>query len=144
MLPSPDVFASYVGKLGIDNNTHVVVYDNNEQLGLFSAQRVWWTFRVFGHNKISVLDGGLSKWIADGYSTTADIPEVIHKSFHASFQAELVKSYDDIQANFSSRNFTVLDARSSGRFNGTAPEPREGIDHRRCKICKSYTCDVFI
>ena len=129
MLPSADRFASYVGNLGIDNSTHVVIYDNNEQLGLFSAQRVWWTFRVFGHSLVSVLDGGLAKWITDGYDTTKDVSAVEAKRFNATYQKHAVKSFDDIQENFNSRQFQVLDARSSGRFNGTAPEPRQGTCH---------------
>lgn len=69
MIPSTDDFNKYVRNLGITNESHVVVYDNNEKLGVFSAPRVWWTFRVFGHNKVSVLDGGLPKWCAEGFPT---------------------------------------------------------------------------
>lgn len=69
MIPSAEEFAHYVQKLGITNDTHVVVYDRNEKFGLFSAPRVWWTFRVFGHNLVSVVDGGLPKWCSDGLPT---------------------------------------------------------------------------
>lgn len=64
MLPTKTQFEQYVGRLGINNKTHVVVYDNNEKFGIFSAQRVWWTFRVFGHDEslISVVQGGMPKW----------------------------------------------------------------------------------
>ena len=69
MLPSPEEFGEYVQKLGIRNDTHVVVYDRNEKFGLFSAPRVWWTFRVFGHDLVSVVDGGLPKWCEEGFPT---------------------------------------------------------------------------
>lgn len=69
MIPSTDDFSKYVSNLGITNESHVVVYDNNEKLGVFSAPRVWWTFRVFGHERVSVLNGGLPKWCAEEHPT---------------------------------------------------------------------------
>ena len=84
---------------------------------------------MFGHSLVSVLDGGLAKWITDGYDTTKDVSAVEAKRFNATYQKHAVKSFDDIQENFNSRQFQVLDARSSGRFNGTAPEPRQGTCH---------------
>ena len=69
MIPRAEDFANYVKTLGISNDSHVVVYDNNAKFGLFSAPRVWWTFRAFGHDRVSVLDGGLPRWLAEGYPT---------------------------------------------------------------------------
>ena len=68
MLPSEAEFSKYVSSLGITNSSHVVVYDSSG-LGVFSAPRVWWTFRAFGHENVSVLDGGLQQWCAEGCST---------------------------------------------------------------------------
>ena len=73
MIPSAEEFSQYVQKLGITNDTHVVVYDRHEKFGLFSAPRVWWTFRVFGHNLVSVVDGGLPKWCSDGFPTDSGL-----------------------------------------------------------------------
>ncbi len=129
MLPSPEQFEEYVGKLGISNSTHVVVYDNNENLGLFSAQRVWWTFRVFGHNLVSVLDGGFPKWNREQYDTTDEVETITpHQQgkFKARFTPDLVKSFEQIEQNLKEQKFIVMDARSAGRFEGTAPEPRPG------------------
>ena len=67
MLPSTEDFSNYVRSLGIHNDSHVVVYDNNEKSGLFSAPRVWWMLRAFGHERVSILDGGFPKWCAEGY-----------------------------------------------------------------------------
>ena len=64
MAPTPDVFAKAVGDMGISETDHVVIYDRQ---GLFSAARVWWTFRLMGHEKVQVLRGGLPAWIAAGY-----------------------------------------------------------------------------
>lgn len=66
MLPNTEDFSNYVRSLGIKNDSHVIVYDNNKA-GLFSAPRVWWMFRAFGHDRVSLLDGGFPKWCAEGY-----------------------------------------------------------------------------
>lgn len=66
MLPSTEDFSNYVRSLGLKNDSHVIVYDNNSG-GLFSAPRVWWMLRAFGHDRVSILDGGFPKWCAEGY-----------------------------------------------------------------------------
>ena len=75
MLPGADEFSAFVKNFGIGRNSHVVVYDNNSKFGIFSAPRVWWTFRVFGHSRVSVLDGGLPEWIAKGFPTDNGPPQ---------------------------------------------------------------------
>lgn len=77
MLPKPEFFAAYVGNLGISNSTHVVLYDNND-LGVFSAPRMWWMFRVFGHadSLISIVNGGFPAWCRAGYPCTDEVPKV--------------------------------------------------------------------
>ena len=128
MLPKPEAFADYIGKLGVNNNTHVVLYDNHDKFGLFSAQRVWWTFRVFGHadNLISIVNGGFPAWMTAGYETTDVVPTVGVEKYTATFNGHLVKSMDEVRSLLKEQKVTVLDARPSGRFEGTAPEPREG------------------
>ncbi|XP_076458887.1 3-mercaptopyruvate sulfurtransferase-like isoform X2 [Babylonia areolata] len=128
MLPKPEQFETYVGRMGINNDTHVVVYDNNDKFPLFSAQRVWWTFRVFGHENVSVMEGGLRQWRKENNRLTGVLPEVTKEKFTACFNAHLVKSFEDIEANqFHDKVYTLLDARPAGRFIGKAPEPRPGI-----------------
>ena len=127
MLPGEEQFENYVGQeLGIGNDTHVVVYDNNDMWGLLSAQRVWWTFRVFGHNLVSVVEGGLPSWIKEKRPVTKEVPTVIPQVFKAKFQAHLVKSYEDLEKNMKEKKIQIVDARPEGRFKGKAPEPREG------------------
>ena len=128
MLPKPDEFETYVGRLGINNDTHVVVYDNHERFPLFSAQRVWWTFRAFGHEKISVLEGGLRQWYKHNNPLSSALVQVPKETFTAKFNPDLVKSFEQIVANqFQDKIFALIDARPSGRFNGKAPEPRPGM-----------------
>ena len=71
MLPSAEQFEDYVTELGISNNHHVVIYDGHPKYVMFSAPRLWWMFRVFGHDKVSVLNGGLKSWIQEGYDTVS-------------------------------------------------------------------------
>lgn len=125
MLPSTDDFAEYVGKLGVGNDSHVVVYDGSDQ-GLFSAPRVWWMFRAFGHDAVSLLDGGLKNWQREGYLLSSGKSRTAPAEFHASLDKSLVKSHEDIKKNVESRHFQLVDARSAGRFRGIEVEPRNG------------------
>ncbi|XP_004488787.1 thiosulfate/3-mercaptopyruvate sulfurtransferase 1, mitochondrial isoform X2 [Cicer arietinum] len=145
MLPSEEAFAAAVSALGIQNKDDLVVYDGK---GLFSAARVWWMFRVFGHDRIWVLDGGLPRWRASGYdvesSASSDAilkasaaSEAIEKvyqgqavgpiTFETKFQPHLVWSLEQVTRNIDEQSHQLIDARSKPRFDGTAPEPRKGI-----------------
>ena len=77
MLPETEDFKKYLRKLGVTNDSHVVVYDNNDKAGLFSAPRLWWMLRAFGHERVSVLDGGFPKWLTEGYPTESGPESVI-------------------------------------------------------------------
>lgn len=129
-IPTPEQFEETCNQLGITNNSTVVVFDN---LGIYSSPRVWWLFKIMGHEKVFVLNGGLPEWINAGYPTIESVPwdrrsmKSISKEFHSSYHAGNVKLYQDITKNVSEKKFTVVDARSKGRFDGTSPEPREGL-----------------
>ena len=126
MMPSPDIFADMVGRLGIGNDHHVIVYDANG--GGMAAMRAWWMFRVFGHAKVSVLNGGLVKWLAENRhceSGPAHIEAAVYTP--AGFNAALVRSVDQIRANIDNAGDQVIDVRAKGRFAGTEPEPRPGM-----------------
>ena len=126
-LPTPEYFAERVTELGINNNHQIVAYDG---LGIFSAARAWWMFRVFGHDKVAVLDGGITKWRNEVRPTEEGTPTVQASAdppFHATYDASMFRSLDDIRANVESHAEQIADARSAGRFNGTEPEPREGM-----------------
>ncbi|KAK6300091.1 hypothetical protein J4Q44_G00301240 [Coregonus suidteri] len=127
MLPTASYFAEYVGGLGIGNDTHVVVYDTSD-FGSYSAPRVWWMFRLFGHNSVSVLDGGMKNWLAEGHSVTAEYTKPGHADFKATANQSWVKSYEDVLENIKTKQVQVVDARSAGRFRGTEPEPRDDTE----------------
>lgn len=126
MLPSAGQFAQYVGDLGIGNDTHVVVYDTSG-FGSYSAPRVWWMFRLFGHSLVSVLDGGMKNWLVDGHPVTSEYSEPRRAEFRAGGTdlGSWVKTYEDVLENITSKQVQVVDARSAGRFRGTEPEPRD-------------------
>jgi thiosulfate/3-mercaptopyruvate sulfurtransferase len=125
MLPSPVDFASAVAGLGVSAASHVVAYD---QRGIFSSARLWWMFRVFGHDNVSVLDGGLPAWIAAGGAVEAGEPaDVTPGDFSAGFRPGMVRSIEDMQRNLATARELVLDARAAGRFDGSVPEPRPGM-----------------
>jgi thiosulfate/3-mercaptopyruvate sulfurtransferase len=123
MLPSPREFEAAAGALGISNATRVIVYDAP---GPLSAPRAWWTFRVFGHDQVAVLDGGLKKWIAEGRPLSREVETPQAQAFRARFRPELVRAIDAMRANLASRAEQVIDARSKGRFEGTEPESWPG------------------
>ncbi|XP_028310654.1 3-mercaptopyruvate sulfurtransferase-like [Gouania willdenowi] len=127
MLPSEQLFADYVGQLGIHRDTHVVVYDVSE-FGAFSSPRVWWMFRVFGHQAVSVLDGGLRCWELHGIPVTDKYTRPAPTEYKASLNRSWIKSYQDILDNLETKKFQVVDTRPLGRFRGLEPEPRGNTD----------------
>ncbi len=124
MMPTPERFSSAMRQLGIGDGQTIVVYDG---LGLFSAPRVWWMFRVFGVREVLILDGGMPKWKAEG--RPIDFGEVRRtpRHFTPRFDRGAVADLADIQKALSHPDIQVVDARSKGRFDGTAPEPRPGL-----------------
>jgi len=137
MLPSADGFAAAVGRLGIRDGDRVVVYG---QKYLIASARVWWSFRVFGHDRVAVLDGGFPKWKAEGRPAEAGTVTPAPGRFTARFQPELVRDLARMRANVDSRREQVADARSEGRFVGTEPEPRAGLrsGHIPGSVCLPY------
>ncbi|WP_305830676.1 sulfurtransferase [Photobacterium leiognathi] len=125
MLPSAEQFAREVSKLGISNDTHVVIYDS---LGMFSSARGWWMFKAMGHNKVSVLDGGLPAWIAARYNTeSGELPIITPSVFNAELQPEWVIDADGLNQLLVDDSVAVIDARPRARFLGSVKEPRAGI-----------------
>ncbi|KAM5158130.1 LOW QUALITY PROTEIN: thiosulfate sulfurtransferase-like [Mantella aurantiaca] len=126
MLPNQAQFAQYVGGLGINNQSHVVVYDS-DSMGMMFAPRLWWMFRVFGHANV-VLDGGLVNWVKRGLPVTSETTPENPQKFNADLNRSLLKTFEDVQENLSSKKFQLVDARGEGRFQGPEPKPGEGIE----------------
>ena len=125
MMPSPESFTEEMQKMGVDNDSAIVVYD---KVGIYSSPRAWWMFRAMGHNQVAVLDGGLPAWIQAGYET---VPTLATPTGRGNFASQpqgglFVDSSYVVQALADSA-FRVIDARSAGRFKGQEPEPRAGL-----------------
>ncbi|MEZ5666740.1 MAG: rhodanese-like domain-containing protein [Alphaproteobacteria bacterium] len=119
MLPSPEDFAAAVGALGVGNGSMVVVYD---VYGLMSAARAWWMFRVFGHDRVAVLNGGLPKWLAENRRVSDELPVVETRVFSVQYRSELVRDMNAVKAQRTADAGAVVDARAPERFAGAAEE----------------------
>jgi thiosulfate/3-mercaptopyruvate sulfurtransferase len=125
MVPATSRFERLVGKLGIANQSRVVCYD---QLGIFSSARAWWLLRLFGHDAVAVLDGGLAKWQREGRALESGQPgPVPPAAFRATLRAQRLRGAGDVLANLASGRELLLDARSADRFTARVPEPRPGL-----------------
>ena len=125
MLPSEQVFAEAVGKLGIGDGMRIVVYDG---LGLFSAPRVRWTFRTFGAKDVVILEGGFARWEAEGRPVETAAPKAPSpKHFTAKLDRSAIADADAVASALEADSAQVVDARPGDRFRGEAPEPRAGV-----------------
>jgi thiosulfate/3-mercaptopyruvate sulfurtransferase len=127
MVPTPARFAKVIGALGVGTTTRVVAYD---QKGLQSSPRLWWLLRLFGHEQVAVLDGGLPKWKREGRPLDAGAPKpAAPATFVPDLIARRLAGIGDVKriVRQGGGAALILDARAKGRFDGTAPEPRAGI-----------------
>lgn len=124
-MPSGITFEKAAQKLGVNNLSRIVIYDN---MGIYTAPRAWWMFRVMGHQNVAVLNGGLPEWVKLGFPTEGIRSEKIAPGdFKSNFDSSQIKNVEDVINNLESEENIVIDARSFGRFNGTEPEPRAGL-----------------
>ena len=124
MLPPPEVFALHMARLGISDGQRIVVYDG---AGLFSAPRVWFTFKLFGVKEVYILEGGLPAWNAKSLPVGAG--SVVRKpgTFTPRLSPEMVADLARVDQSLKRGTAQVIDARPAGRFRGEDPEPRAGV-----------------
>lgn len=125
MLPAPEKFSSRVRRMGLGDGHRVICYDQN---GFLASARVWWMFRTMGHGDVAVLDGGFEAWRNAG-GGVEDLPPhyVADRHFTVRPRRDLVRDLDQMKQTVDAGSTQIVDARSAGRFNGTAPEPRPGL-----------------
>ena len=125
MFPTAEKFARDMISVGLGAGKTVVVYDS---VGLFSAPRLWWMLKTFGHQDVNVLDGGLPKWRREGHPTEEGKAAPV-RDWHVKlkFDPSRIKSVQDVSAALASGSAQVADARSRARFRGEEPEPRPGV-----------------
>ncbi|XP_053384123.1 thiosulfate sulfurtransferase-like isoform X2 [Mercenaria mercenaria] len=108
-LPELKCITDYIRGLGVWPDTHVIVYTRSS---VTQAFRTWWTFRIFGHKNVSVLDGGFQKWIADGFNTSTSIPLVDRSTFEGKLNSSYLRNYDDMMENLQTKREQVVDSRA--------------------------------
>lgn len=124
MLPSAAKFAADMSALEVREKSRVIVYDS---VGMFSAARLWWMLKSFGHRHVSVLNGGLRKWVAEGRPVTDETPWDFKSKFKAHLTPGFVSTLQNVKEALSSGTAQIADARSPARFRGEEPEPRAGV-----------------
>jgi thiosulfate/3-mercaptopyruvate sulfurtransferase len=142
MLPAPEKFASRMKKRGIGDGSRVIVYDNQ---GIFSAARVWWTFRVMGHEDVAVLDGGFPAWEAGGHEIETGPPQTrMERHFTPRVRTDLVRDLADMRKAVEAGGANILDARPGPRFRGEAAEPRAGLRSGHMPGAKSVPSGTLV
>ncbi|MCZ9167543.1 3-mercaptopyruvate sulfurtransferase [Escherichia albertii] len=124
MLPRPETFAVAMRELGVNQDKHLIVYDEGN---LFSAPRAWWMLRTFGVERVSILGGGLAGWQRDDLLLEEGPMELQEGEFNATFTPEAVVKVTDVLLASHEKTAQIIDARPAARFNAEVDEPRAGL-----------------
>lgn len=125
MLPPAAEFAERMTALGLEDADDLVIYDDS---GVnISAPRAWWMFRVFGHERVAVLDGGIGKWRREGRPVETGVVRLPRGSFGARLEPRGVRDLAAVRSALDHGSEQVVDLRPAGRFTGADPEPRKGV-----------------
>lgn len=118
-LPELNVLAEMIGKLGIDNEQHVVIVPPGENSSDFgSAARVYWTFKVLGHDSVSILNGGYKGWVQQGFDVSRAPISPVPAQFAVDFQPQFIATTEDVEANLENGDVQFVDARPEDFFLG--------------------------
>lgn len=143
MMPNEPDFEQSVRKLGINQNSTIVVYDS---IGIFASPRVWWMFKVMGFENVAVLDGGLPAWkdrslpIERGSVTTP----LLMGDFVANYQSALMCGTNEVVDASKHTEKNIVDARPKARFDGQENEPRVGVRSGHIPSSKSLPASRII
>ena len=124
MMPDNVYFSKKISLLGINNNDHLVIYD---MYGMFSAARIWFMFKAFGHEKVSILNGGFPAWIGSNGEISNQINNLEPTNYKANLNKSLIVNYKEVLDNLLNNKYQIIDARSPDRFSGNSEEPRPGM-----------------
>jgi len=124
MMPDEKYFSEKISSLGISNNDNLIIYDI---YGMFSAARIWFMFKAFGHNNVSLLNGGFPAWLESDGDVSNKINELKSTTYKAKLNKLIIADYNQVLENLSNQKYQILDARSPDRFSGISEEPRPGI-----------------
>ncbi|ELY4511177.1 3-mercaptopyruvate sulfurtransferase [Cronobacter dublinensis] len=124
MMPRPETFAVAMRELGVNDDKHLIIYDEGN---LFSAPRAWWMLRAFGVQNVSILAGGLAEWQRDGFPLQEGAVEAPEGEFEAKLDELQIKRLTDVLLASHEKTAQIVDARPAARFNAEADEPRPGL-----------------
>lgn len=138
MVPTELEFSKYISSKGISNSDHIIIYG---MPGTFSSSRVWWTFRLFGHTNVSILNGGFASWKDNGGKVETELAKPLEGAFTAKLNPNYVSSWQQVLSIVNNGSAQILDARSQARFLAQAPEPRVGLQggHIPGSLCIPFT-----
>lgn len=114
-LPDMDTFAAKIGHIGIDHDTTVVIYDQNNEM---FASRLWWLLNYAGHEKVHLLDGGYDHWVEQGYEVNDEIPKLTVKDFHPKLKENETVTIDQVKEKLNTKSATLIDSRGKDRYLG--------------------------
>jgi thiosulfate/3-mercaptopyruvate sulfurtransferase len=115
-IAKPDAFAAKMGELGIGDDALVVAYDDYDHI---FAGRLAWALRYYGHDEVRVLDGGWSRWIAEGRPSSRDVPAPVPARFTARTRPSLRRTADEVSRAIGDSRVLLLDARAPEQYAGT-------------------------
>ena len=141
MMSNSDYWTRMLWSFAVKNEDHIGVYDFSDT---YSSCRLWFALKYFGHKKVSVLDGGMKKWLAENRSTDNKINKDLGKfsnidklnpenKYKVKEKTDLIKNKKQIDENLKKNQFQTVDARSRERFEGKIDEPRSGL-RRGCIV----------
>jgi len=122
-LPDPDTVAALFSQAGIDQQTTVIAYDDQE---MAMAGRLWWLLRYLGHDQAAVLDGGYAAWKKAGYEVTAEIPTPEARTFVPHVRSEMLVDIQGVRER--GEQTVLLDSRAGERYRGEVEplDPKAG------------------
>ena len=124
MMPKENYFSKKISSLGINNNDDLIIYD---MYGMFSAARIWFMFKAFGHKNVSLLNGGFPAWMNSNGEISNKINTFKPSNYKAILNKNLIVNYNDVLKNISNEECEILDARSPDRYLGISEEPRQDV-----------------
>lgn len=134
-IAEPATLARVFAAAGVGSDQRVVVYD---RLGGFSAARVWWALRYAGHPAPELLDGGFTRWVAEGRPVTTEVVRHPQARFEPRARPELLARKEDVMRAVEGRTAVIVDARSLERFRGEGEETTRHRGHIPGSVCVPY------
>ncbi len=121
-----DLFAHLMSKLGIDNNTNVIVYDDGNSL---FATRLWWVLNYYGHHRVKVLDGGWDHWVQQGLPVNNHTAEIDCAGFLPQIDGHQIATTSDVQAAIGLSQQVIIDVRGDEEWQRTEATPKSQPGH---------------